>query len=86
MLSIYQSFHHLLQLQWSGNKRLENTGFQPVQQAPGRQWQKPSPKHVQLPITQTNSAEKGQPTCLLCEPYTHGFSHHKEPQTLLTSF
>lgn len=33
VLPIYQSFHHLLQLQWYGNKHLVQTGFEPVQQA-----------------------------------------------------
>lgn len=68
LLWIYQSFHHLLQLQWSGNKCLVKTGLQPPQQALGKLWQKPSLKRVQLPVTQTNGAEKGQPISVLCKP------------------
>lgn len=81
VLSMYQPFHHLPQLQQSGNKHLVKTGFQPVQRALGKLLQKPSPKCVQLPVTQTNGAEKGQPTCLLCRPHTRIFIWQRAADT-----
>lgn len=81
VLSIYHSFHHLLQLQWCGNKHLVKTGFQPVQQGPGKLLQKPSPKCVQLPVTQTNGVEKGHPTYLLHKPHTQIFLQQRAADT-----
>lgn len=55
------------------------TGSQPVQPALGTQCQKPSPRHVQLHLTQTNSAEKGASLSAVqaTHPHLHTTKSHR---------
>lgn len=55
------------------------TGSQPVQPALGTQCQKPSPRHVQLHLTQTNGAEKGASLSAVqaTHPHLHTTKSHR---------